>query len=138
MAYSKGKSKDSSGNAEVCGWIQAFLTDKPLSSSRKVLEWQNWAIGRLLAGWDPEMVKDRIRSAWSEWVLGGNVDDKPMPEELRKALAEVYRMADEGSSPAECAVVYRSLAIQYPDRPWIFNYAIDLERMGGTWRADLT
>lgn len=134
MAFAKSKSSDSSHNAEVCAWIQAFLTDKPLTSSRKVLEWQQWAIAKLSGGWSAEQVKDRIRTAWSEWVLGGNVDTEPMPKDLVAALAETYQMAQDGLSPAQCAVMYRSLYNQYPNRPWLLNAARDLELMGDKWQ----
>jgi len=125
---------DSASNAEIVGWVQAFLTDKPLSSSKKVLEWQEWSIRRLSEGWDVEDVKQRIRDSWAAWVLGGNVDTDTMPMELQKALAEVYQMANEGSTPRHCAVVYRSLSNQYPDRPWLLNAARDWEAMGDVWR----
>jgi len=134
VSFSRGKSADTSENFAVCSWIQAFLTDKPLSDYRKVAQWQEWAIGRLAAGWDAEQVRQRIRDAWAAWVLGGNVDVEQMPEDLKKAIAEVYQMAHEGMKPAQCAVVYRSLYNQNPDRPWLLNAARDWEAMGESWR----
>ena len=123
----------SSDNASVTAWIAAFLSDKPLSSVRKINEWQDWAIRRLSTGWTPEAVKQRIRDAWSEWLVAGNVDTKAMPKEFLVALNDVYKMADEGASPAACAVVYRSLSRQYPDRVWLADAAIAWEDMGEKW-----
>jgi hypothetical protein len=133
MGFAKSRRTESSDNASVSAWIAAFLSEKPLSSVRKVNEWQDWAIRKLSTGWTPEAVKQRIRDAWSEWVVGGNVDTKPMPKALLEALNDVYKMADEGASPAACAVVYRSLSRQYPERVWLADAAIAWEDMGEKW-----
>ena len=130
-------SRSASGdNASMTAWVSAFLSGKPLSSVRKVNEWQDWAIGRLSAVWNTEAVKQRIRDAWNEWVMAGNVDTKPMPKELKDALNDVYKMADEGATPEACAVVYRSLFRQYPERLWLGDAARAWEDMGRKW--DLT
>lgn len=120
-------------NASMTAWVAAFLSEKPLTSVRKVLEWQEWAIAKLASGWTPDAVKKRIRDAWVEWVQAGNVDLEPMPPELLKALNDVYKLADEGGTPAQCAVVYRSLARQYPKRLWLADAAAKWEEMDERW-----
>lgn len=81
-----------------------------------------------------DAVKKRIRDAWDEWVAGGNVDLKPMPPELQKAVAEVFHMAQDGATPEACAVVYRSLYRQYPERTWLGDWARRWEHMGDKWQ----
>jgi len=124
---------ETTDNASMTAWVAAFLSEKPLSSARKINEWQVWAIGRLAAGWTPEAVKKRIRDAWVEWVQAGNLDTEPMTPELMKAVADVFKLAAEGGTPAQCAVVYRSLARQYPNRLWISDAAAKWEAMGERW-----
>jgi len=118
----------------MTAWVSAFLSEKTLTSVRKINEWQNWAIIKLASGWEPERVKQRIRDAWAEWVEGGNVDTKPMTHELLEELKMVYQMATEGATPETCAVVYRSLARKHPDRHWLLDAARRWEDMGTTWK----
>jgi hypothetical protein len=127
------KASESTDNASLSAWIAYFLADKPLSSVSKINEWKDWAIAKVASGWTQEAVKKRIREAWVEWVNEGNVDMKPMTPELLAALKDVYNLAYDGGSPAQCAVVYRSLARQYPNRMWIEDAALHWEAMNDRW-----
>jgi len=127
------KRSETTDNASLTAWIAAFLADKPLSSVDKINEWQDWAIAKVMSGWTPEAAKKRIREAWVEWVNEGNVDMEPMTPELLAAVKDVYNLAYDGGSPAQCAVVYRSLARQFPNRLWIADAASHWEAMNERW-----
>lgn len=115
-------------------WISGFLGSKPLSSPRRIPEWQAWAARRLADGWEHDAIERHIRDAWA---LRGNRDisGPTLPPELRNTLREVYDMAEAGATPAACAVVYRSLARQYPEYPWLADWASRWERAESDWRA---
>ena len=120
--------------ASLLGWVSAFLDSKPITSPRRIIEWQHWARKKLDQGWEVDAVKKRIRDSWDEWVARGKVDLKPLEPELQNALGEVFSMAQDGSTPEQCAVVYRSLARQYPERQWLADWARRWELMGEKWR----
>jgi hypothetical protein len=86
------------------------------------------------AGTPGIQVREEIEKRWNEWVAGGNVDVTPMPPELQRAVSDVFHMAREGKSPAACAVVYRSLAREYPERHWLERWAKIWEGWGDKWQ----
>ena len=118
--------------ATLARWIEGFLSTKPLTSPRRVVEWQTWAREKLVGGWTPMSVRDHIVGAWKRWVAHGNADTSPLPAALALALKDVYEMAEHGADPKTCAVVYRSLAKEYPQRVWLADAAERMER-AETW-----
>ena len=60
----------------------------------------------------------------------------PVPESsLSQGLREVHEMVTSGHSPAQCAVVFRSLANEYPHTPWLREWAGRWEALGSSWLA---
>jgi hypothetical protein len=115
-------------------WISGFLSNKPLTSVRKVTEWRTWARAKLKSGWSSPDVRSHIERAWKTWEMGGNIDTVPMEPELMSAVADVFHMAESGSTPAQCAVVYRSLYREYPTRFWLHDWAERWESAGDDWQ----
>ena len=118
-------------------WIERFLADKPLSSALAVIQWQAWARKKLDDDWTPESIKAHIFEAWRQLSAAMVVDREPMSPALFKAVADVARMADAGYPPAACAVVYRSLAAENPERQWLRDWAEKWEAMADNWHPDL-
>jgi hypothetical protein len=55
-------------------------------------------------------------------------------EPFTRALAEVCELAHRGKPPAECAVVYRSLAREHPHHAdWLNRWANMWAHMGDSW-----
>ena len=70
--------------------------------------------------------KPYVRPAWQE--------HEPTPTTpLQQALRDVCGMAMAGKPPKACAVVYRSLAKEYPDRHWLESYAYQWEQLGDSF-----
>ena len=55
------------------------------------------------------------------------------PTPLQRALMDVCKAAWAGASPAVCAVVYRSLAREYPNATWLTKHAVEWEALGERW-----
>ena len=58
---------------------------------------------------------------------------KPMPKSLHQGVVQAFRMACDGESPKACAVVYRSLAREFPERQWLAAYAAFWEKLADSW-----
>jgi len=59
-----------------------------------------------------------------------------VPAILAKSLGDVFDMAQQGSSPEQCAVVYRALAKDHPEHARMLNqWAFRWEQMGPFWTA---
>lgn len=119
------------GWASTHQWISRFLEDK--TTPRKIVQWHNWARGRMEQGWSRIQVEDRIRAAWHTHELTHDVE--PLEPELQLALAGVLEQASAGWTPAQCAVVYRSLYRQHPSRHWLGDWAERWEKAGTDWKA---
>ena len=111
-------------------WISKYLHDK--TTPRKIVEWHSWAWKKLEGGWTPQAIRDRIDAAWREHCQCN--DESPLEEDLQKTLAEVFKAASSGWTPAQCAVVYRSLAKAHPTRHWLLDWAERWEKAGDDWR----
>lgn len=78
------------------------------------------------AGWTVDQVERHIRNAWRTHEL--THDMEPAQKDLLESLVEVYKLADEGWAPRQCAVVYRSLFRANPTRYWLEDWAERLEQ----------
>lgn len=58
---------------------------------------------------------------------------RTMPASLRAGLVAAFEMALTGSSPAECAVLYRSLFREFPSHRWLARWASRWESFGTAW-----
>ena len=110
-------------DSTLLSWIHGYLADKPLSKAEKVVLWQRWANLKLAAGMTAYEIRERIQAAWKRHASLNMISEELIPIALARACAEVWHMADTGSPPRACAVVYRSLAIEYPDFDWLGRYA---------------
>ncbi len=130
------RSGDSAGGSgsdwvEMYRWVQWFFDEK--LSPRLILKWMSWARGRFEAGWSLDAVKDRIKSSWDHHAR--NLDSQEMDADLKQALTEVHHAAEKGWTPAQCAVVYRSLYRVHPTRHWLAEWAYRWEQAGSDWKA---
>lgn len=133
MGISRNTKPDSSfdGWASLHQWISRFLEDK--TTPRKIVEWHGWARNRMKHGWDRETIERRIRDAWREHQLSH--DERELEADLQSSLRQVYELADKGWTPAQCAVVYRSLLRSHPTRYWLNDWAERWEAAGNDWKA---
>jgi len=122
--------KGPEGWAKLHPWISGYLHDK--TTPRKVVQWHAWAHKKLESGWSSEMVEERIREAWREWSFSH--DTRELEPDLLAALQQVFAAASSGWTPAQCAVVYRSLARAYPTRDWLSQWAQRWENAGDDWQ----
>jgi hypothetical protein len=112
-------------------WISKEFQNK--TTPRKIIEWHNWAFKKLKTGWTPQAVRDHMMRAWHTHTL--THDMEPLQEELRDTLNEVFLAASSGWTPAQCAVVYRSLFRVHPTRHWLVDWAERWEAAGDDWKA---
>lgn len=119
------------GWASTHQWISRFLEDK--TTPRKIVHWHAWALSHMKQGWSRTEIEDRIRKSWHQHTMSR--DMSPLEPELLDVLREVYKLADSGGTPSQCAVVYRSLAKQYPSRDWLSDWADRWEEAGSDWKA---
>lgn len=127
--------------AEACrathSWTSAYLSARPLSDPRRIAEWQAWATAKLKSGWDATAVRQHIADAWAEHASRFALEATPALEPdspIAHALADCHRRAGLGATPAQTAVVYRSLAREHPNHaPWLARFAAIFADMGDRW-----
>jgi hypothetical protein len=118
------------GWAKLHQWISAYLHEK--TTPRKIVEWHGWAWRKFEGGMNPADIEQRLRYLWGVESRTKSTDQ--MEPELLTAVHDVYTCADKGWTPAQCAVVYRSLARAYPTRYWLSEKAAAWEKAGDDWR----
>lgn len=84
-------------------------------------------------GWTREDVERRIRDSWHTHSL--THDQQELEADLLESLKAVYECAWNGWTPAQCAVVYRSLYRAHPHRHWLEDWAARWEKAGTDWQA---
>lgn len=121
------------GSESIVRRIRDLLNGKPLSRPGLIEQWCRWAAVKLDRGWTDDQVVNHIRNRWLEH--SHTLPDDSIIPELESALEDVYRQVDQhGWKPPQVAVVYRSLASQYPQKPWLSDWADRFLAMGDSWK----
>lgn len=113
-------------------FVGRFLAEKPVSC-RRIERWRQWATNRILAGWTSEQCAEHLSESWRVHVLL-----HPLPPKIGTALAaalfDCLAFVRDGASPAHAAVVYRSLAAEYPEQDFLAEGARVFQGMGDRWQ----
>lgn len=122
-----------SGSDPLVRRIRSFLNGKQFSRTTIPEEWCWWASKKLGEGWSDDQIMNHIDRRWREHsslVIQSPPNDSP---DLSKALVDVYEMSNSGATPAQCAVVYRSLYRQFPGEHWLQGWSEKWEKDGERW-----